>query len=138
MRDGFYIGTFHNDAGVYIDSVRVIGKPEVFEMVGNCAYRMDDMYIYQYTDFFNPSLLDEAPEIQPLVKDNLVEEGHYWIVLEYSIKWEVIQIFKNVRNQFGFKKMGVEGRLFDLTSIKHLGPLIDLKIHHTAAETDKT
>lgn len=136
MRDGFYIGTFHNDNGIYVDSVRVIDKPEVFEMVGNCAYRMDDMYIYQYTDFLNPILLDGALEIW--LKSWVTDEGYYWAVFNNSIKWEVVQIIKAARNQFGFKKMGIVGGLFELRDIKHLGPLIDLKIHHTVLEADKT
>lgn len=134
MRDGFYRGTFQ---GLYIDNVGVTNKLEVFEMINNYAYRIDDMYVYQYTDFLNPILLDEAPDIQPLIKDNLVE-GYYWAILTYSIRWEMIQTIKASRNQFGFKKMGVVGGPFELKDIKHLGPLIDLKIYHTAVEADKT
>lgn len=140
MRDGFYIGTFHNDNGVYIDSVKVTGKPEVFEVTNNYVvdevYRMDDMYIYQHTDFFNPILLDEAPEIW--LKSWVTDEGYYWAVFNNSIKWEVIQIIKGARNQFGFKKMGISGGPFELRDIKHLGPLIDLKLRHTVVEVDKT
>lgn len=136
MRDGFYIGTFHNDNGVYIDSVRVIDKPEVFEMIKNCAYRINDMFVYQHTDFLNPILLDEAPDIQPLVEDKLIE-GYYWAIHFYSIKWEVIQIIKTVRNQFRYEALRTTGT-FEFTCIKHLGPLIDLKIYHTALEADKT
>lgn len=137
MKDGFYVGIFHNDEGIYIDSVRVTGKPEVFEIINNYTYRIDDMYVYQYIDFFNPILLDEAPDIQPFVKGSLWE-GYCWAVLTYSIKWEVIQVIKGSKNQFGFKKMGVEGGLFDLARIKHLGPLIDLKTRRIAVEADKT
>jgi len=142
MKNGFYIGTFHNNEGLYIGSVRVTSKLEVFEVFNNygegeVVYRIDDMFCYQYIDFLNPVLLDEAPDMQSLVKDKLVEDQYYWIVQWNSIKWEVVQIIKTVRNQFRFKKIGLRGT-FELTSIKHLGPLIDLKNYHTAAKTDKT
>ena len=139
MKNGFYVGTFHNNEGTYIGSVRITDKTEIFEVANNYGeevYRIDDMFCYQYTDFLNPVLLDEAPDIQPLVKDKLIEEGYYWAVRENSIKWEIVQIIKTVRNQFRFKKMGLRSS-FELTGIKHLGHLIDLKTYHIAVEIDK-
>lgn len=140
MKNGFYIGTFHNNEGIYIGSVRITGKPEVFEVANNYGeevYRIDDMFCYQFTDFLNPVLLDEAPNAQSFV-DAKLTKGYYWVILSGNpIKWEIVQIIKTVRNQFRFKTIGLMGS-FKLIGIKHLGSLIDLKNYHIAVEIDKT
>jgi len=126
--EGFYIGTFHNNEGKYIDEVKVTDRLEVFKYVQDVrtgweVWRLDANFVYEFEDFNNSTLLECPTEILSHC-DTFIKNQWYWAAIN-TLEFEPILIV----NKFRFKRLGIEG-VFNTQMITQLGPMIYLLVNN--------
>lgn len=135
-KEGFYIGTFHNDDHKYIDEIKATGEPEIFEVSLEynpevVCYRLNDSFAYQFENFIDPVLLDNSGIVESETIYPAKENSWYWILNitmkespEMFYAWEPVYVV-SINNKLRFKRLGQKG-LLSLAYVEKIGPMINL------------